>query len=70
MSKLMEAVRINGREMWRMTETGPRGGKVRHYCVRHPGQAAPSHWQIWSPTARQASEGDMVGCASQVGPCT
>jgi hypothetical protein len=58
--KTIEPIRVSGRDMWRMTRRGPRGGRVRHYCLRLPGQAEASAWQIWSPTARQAHSGDVA----------
>lgn len=58
--KKIETVKIGGKSLWKMTQIGPRGGKIVNYLYRRDGETEPSPWRIWSWRAKDVDITDVV----------
>lgn len=51
----------DGRLLWKLQKTGPRGGVQVLYTERMADEDAPSPWRIWAQSQREAIGTAMVG---------
>ena len=54
-------VTVGGRSLWRMEETGPRGGTIPLYQLAREGDQVPDSWGFWSRRAKDADGDRCIG---------
>src|SRR4030043_423139 len=60
MEKFKKITRKDGTALWKMIESGPRGGICIHYAPFRQGEEKPSPWITWSKTQGKVSDGDRI----------